>query len=208
MKTLWVFGDSHTEGHGCTNAFEYYQQYYKEGDKIWCEHLAQHLKTNVINKGTNGASNDMILDSIVDSVDEIKSDDIVIIGKTYSNRFDVPQQSGLNPVFLDWLKVDLDENNSQFTLEQQRCIIDFRYYFMESPLFDERWNKRWEFVQKVLENMGCKVIVWDVMKELKGIHTIKQATNAKINDGHMSFQGHLDFSYHMFNKWFKDQFSI
>jgi hypothetical protein len=204
-RTLWVFGDSHTAGHGCTPIFEYYQKYYKEGDKLWSDHLAQYLKIELINRGRNGASNDMMLDTIIDSFDKIRSGDIVIIGKTYSHRFDVPQNDGLNAIFLDWETFAMDDIRSQFTLEQRKCIMDFQYYFMLSPLFDERWNKRWEFVQKILEDMGCKVIVWDVREELKNIESIRQATNSKIDDGHMSFKGHLDFANHMWNKWFKEK---
>jgi len=205
MKTLWVFGCSHTAGHGCTPPFEYYEKYYKEGDKLWAEHLAQYLKTNLMNKGKNGASNDMILDTIIDSFDDIVDGDIVIISRTYSHRFDVPQQSGLNAIFWDWDTFAMDDIRSQFTIEERKCIVDFQYYFMQSPLFEQRWIKRMKFIQKRLEDKGCKVIVWDVLDELKGIETIRQATNAKIDDGHMSFKGHLMFSHNMFNKWFNEK---
>jgi hypothetical protein len=205
MKTIWVFGCSHTAGHGCTPTFEYYEKYYKDGNKLWSQHLAQYLKMDVINRGKNGASNDMILDTIIDSFDEIKSDDIVIIGNTYSHRFDVPQKEGLNAIFWDWETFAMDDIRSQFTLDERRCIMDFQYYFMLSPLFGKRWMKRWKFIQKRLEDKGCRCIVWDVWEELKGIETIKKATDNKIDDGHMSFKGHLDFSNLMWNKHFVDK---
>jgi hypothetical protein len=204
-RTLWVFGDSHTAGHGCTPIFEYYQKYYKEGDKLWSEYLAQYLKIELINRARNGASNDLILDNIIDVFDAITKGDIVIIGKTYSHRFDVPQKDGLNSIFWDWEEFAMDDIRSQFTLEQRKCIMDFQYYFMLSPLFDERWNKRYKWIMNRLVKKGCKVIVWDVVKELKGIETIQKATKKKIDDGHMSFKGHLDFANHMWNKWFKEK---
>ena len=205
MKTLWTFGDSNTGGHGCTPNFGYYQKYYTEGDGIWCEHLAKYLKIDLINRGKNGASNDMILDTIIDSFDEIKCGDIVIIGKTYSHRFDVPQRDGLNAIFWDWETFVMDEILSQFTLDERKCIMDFQYYFMDSPLFDMRWDKRYEWVKNVLEKRECKVVVWDVKKELFGRETIYQATKGKIDDYHMSFKAHKEFFNYMLTKWIKEK---
>ena len=211
MKTLWVFGDSHTEGHGCTPNFEYYQKYYTEGDKTWSEHLAQYLGINLINRGRGGASNDMIMDSIIESFDSIKKGDIVIIGKTYSHRFDVPHivpltnTPELNAVFWDWEAFAPDSIMTQFTQREKEIIVDFQYHFMESPLFDMRWNKRYEWVKGILESKGCKVVVWDVKKELVGRETIYQATNRKMKDYHMSFKGHKEFFNYMLTKWIKEK---
>jgi hypothetical protein len=206
-KTLWAFGDSHTAGHGCTPWFEYYKQWYKEGDGIWTEHLANTLNLNPINRGRGGSSNDMILDKIIDSFSEIKKGDVVIIGKTYSHRFDVPHiyTKELLAVFWDWEEHAPNELISQFTKEEKEIIINFQYGFMLSPLFDERWDKRYEWIKGLLEAKGCKCIVWDVLKELKGMETIHKGTKGKIVDYHMSFKGHKDFSIHMWNKWFKDK---
>jgi len=76
---------------------------------------------------------------------------------------------------------------------------------MGSPLFDERWVKRYNWIKRLLEERGCKVIIWDVVEELKGFQTIRKATKNKIDDGHLSFRGHSDFSIHMWNKWFKEK---
>jgi hypothetical protein len=205
MKKLWVFGDSHTAGHGCTPTFEYYQRYYKQGDKLWSEHLSEYLNLNLQNRGRNGCSNDMMLDTIIESFNDIKSDDIVIIGKTYTHRFDIPQKDGLNSIFWDWETFVMEDTRSQFTLEQRKIIVDFQYHFMNSPLFDKRWIKRMKFIKDILESKGCKCIVWDVREELKDMQTIKKATDNKIDDGHMSFKGHKEFSIYMWNKHFVDK---
>jgi hypothetical protein len=204
-QTLWVFGDSHTAGHGCTPYFEYYQKYYKEGDKTWPEHLSQYLDVNLVNRGKNGASNDFILDNIMESFDDIKEGDIVIIGKTYTHRFDVPQKDELIPIFWDWVEFAPDTIVSQFTQEEQEIIVNFLYHFMDSPLFEIRWDKRYKWIKSILEKRGCRVIVWDVRNELKRVQIIKVATKGKIDDAHMSFQGHFDFYTHMCNKWFKEK---
>jgi hypothetical protein len=203
--TLWVFGDSNTEGHGCRPNFEYYQKYYKEGDKIWPEWLSEYLGIHLVNRGKSGASNDLILDRIIDSFDEIKVGDVVIIGKTYSHRFDIPQKGQLIPIFWDWEVFAPTPIISEFTQEEIEIIIDFLYHFMDSPLFDKRWDKRFEWVKSLLETKGCKVVVWDVNKELIRMESIFGATKGKVDDWHMSFRGHKDFSIHMLNKWFKEK---
>jgi len=205
MKTLWVFGDSNTAGHGCTPYFDYYKTYYKEGDMIWPEHLALYLNLNLINRGRGGASNDMIMDSIVDSFHAIEDGDLVIIGKTYSHRFDIPHSNGLSAVFWDWEEFAPNEIISQFTQREKEIIVDFQYHFMSSPLFDIRWDKRYEWIKALLEAKGCKCIVWDVNKDLIRMETIKKATKGKIEDYHMSFRGHKDFFNYMLNKWVKDK---
>lgn len=206
MKTLWVFGDSNTEGHGCIPGFEYYKKYHKEGETIWPEYLAQYLGVKLINRGRGGASNDMIMDSIIDLFDNIKKGDIVIIGKTYSHRFDIPHTSPLtniselNAVFWYWEAFAPDSIMNQFTQREKEIIVDFQYHFMDSPLFDKRWDKRYEWVKSVLQKRGCKVIVWDVKKELVGKETIYLATKSKMEDYHMSFKGHKEFFNYMLSK--------
>lgn len=204
-KTLWTFGDSNTAGHGCTPYFDYYKKYYKEGDKIWPEHLAEYLNINLINRGKNGASNDTILDIIIETYDDINDGDIVIIGKTFSHRFDIPQKNGLVSVFWDWDKFAADEYLSQFTREQMETIINFQYHFMDSPLFIKRWVKRYEWIKLLLEKKGCKVIIWDVSKDLSRYETIISSTKRKIDDYHMSFKGHKEFSVYMHNTFFKNK---
>lgn len=206
-QTLWVFGDSHTLGYGCLPGFEYYEKYYKDGDKIWPDIIGQYLNVNLINRGRSGSSNDMIMDNIIDSFNNIKNGDIIIIGKTYTNRFDVPniQKNELIPIFWNWDIHESKETIEQFNQEQKETIINFQYNFMSSPLFNIRWDKRYRWIRSILEDMGCKIVVWDVTTELKKIETIGQVTNREINDGHMSFQGHFDFATYMWNKWFKEK---
>ena len=93
MNNLWTFGDSFTAGWGCTPEFEYYKKYYKEGDKIWAELLANETELKLLNISKNGVSNDYIIDSIILNWKKIKKNDFVIIGKTLSHRFDIPIKS-------------------------------------------------------------------------------------------------------------------
>ena len=49
MNKLWTFGDSFTAGFGCTPKFEYYKKYYKEGDKLWVDLLADEMGLTLSN---------------------------------------------------------------------------------------------------------------------------------------------------------------
>ena len=51
MNKLWTFGDSFTAGHGCKETDEYYKKYYKEGDKLWAELLADEMGLTSTNIG-------------------------------------------------------------------------------------------------------------------------------------------------------------
>ena len=90
MNNLWAFGDSFTAGWGCTPEFEYYKKYYKDGDKLWVEMLSDEMGLTLSNIGKDAASNDYIIDSIILNWKKIKQNDFVIIGKTFSHRFDIP----------------------------------------------------------------------------------------------------------------------
>ena len=93
MNKLWTFGDSFTAGHGCTPEWEYYKKYYKEGDKLWSQHLANELNLELVNLGKNGASNDQIIDLIIINYDKISINDTIIIQKSFPSRFDVPNMN-------------------------------------------------------------------------------------------------------------------
>jgi hypothetical protein len=86
---LWAFGDSFTQGYGCIYGDEYYHKHYKEGDRLWPDHLGALLGLEAINKGSSGASNDKILDTILHNYKDVKKGDTVIISMNYPQRLDV-----------------------------------------------------------------------------------------------------------------------
>jgi hypothetical protein len=126
MKTLWVFGDSFTFGHGCrpdgpTN--EYYYNYKMESDDIWPNLLGKILNLKVKNLGHYGVSNDYILDSIIDNFNMIESNDVVIIEKTFYQRFDVPRSTG------DKFQTIYAEGLYQLSID-----LEMKRYFCEDKL--------------------------------------------------------------------------
>ena len=208
MPTLWTFGDSMTAGDGCVDnlpirdgELKYYNEYKKEGDNIWPVFLANKLGFNLKNLGLSGASNDKIIDRFINNFFDIKTDDIVILSKTFDNRFDVPinnTNSKLTTIYAESLatvKKDLEEfryNNNKIEME---TILNFGLIFMTNDLYEKRNDKRFDFFAKLLINNGNKVILWDVDSPLKkSFESIYQGTNGEIKDGHFSFKGHRDLS--------------
>jgi hypothetical protein len=201
MNKLWTFGDSFTAGHGCEETNEYYKKYYKEGDKLWCEHLADKLNLESINLGVNGSSNERIIDSIITNYDKISTNDIVIIQKSYPHRLDVPNMGTEGN---EWVTIFANYEFNTWYLktlskEQYQTAIDFCYYFSDNSKYKKRQNLRFGFLNKSLIKDGIKVFVWDLLEiKNKKLHpsdyqTIRGATNNEVSDGHFSFDGHYQF---------------
>ena len=205
MATLWTFGDSHTAGYGCLPDWEYYDVYKKEGDNIWPNHLSNYLKLKLQNKGENGCSNESIVDEIINSWNHIQPNDIVIIGKTYGNRFDIPNPIktedkkwiSIFPNWIDWIKNNKSQKNIKNVITEKKFIslenyiIDWRL----DVLYDMRYMNIFTNYAKILKEKNVLVILWEYEKSKpESFNQIKHATNNKINDDHMSFKGHMEFT--------------
>lgn len=213
MSNLWTFGDSFTAGDGCVDNlgiregdFKYYNEYKESDNDIWPNILGKTIGYTVKNIGKSGASNDYILDSIIDHFNMIQSDDVVIIEKTFYQRFDVPKLNGnefqthygesLSSFFLD-LKTKYC-NKDKLEIE---TILNYGTLFADNPLFKERQDKRFRFIETLLKTKVNKILIWDVDSDLrKSIETIVQHTHGKIKDYHFSFNGHKQFSELLYKK--------
>jgi hypothetical protein len=217
MSKIWCFGDSFTAGDGCRPGEDFYEKYKKEGDKRWTEWIEEWTGVNVINKGRSGSSNDMIIDSIIDDFDSIKKNDCILIGKTLSNRFDVPYLNSngekvLVPVYANWV----DNNHKGWDIidsydkDQLETIINFQYYFSSDVLYMERQDKRYDFLIKILKEKKINVFYWDWHKIYREHETIDEATNYTNLDGHWSFKGNKTFATYLVTKFFNnlDKYSI
>jgi hypothetical protein len=197
MNTLWTFGDSFTEGHGCLMEDEYYKNYWKSGDKIWPVRLSELLDVNLINCGIGGYSNDMIFDSIIDNWLQIKKNDYVFIGFTYPHRFDVPIDNKLKSIVHDFKDANLKK-------EEIETVINFQHYFSDNILYKNRQYKRLNWVKELLISKGCKLVaLWDVQIDIKNLETITGATNRDIIDGHLSYNSHNILATQFYKKYIK-----
>ena len=192
MNTIWAFGDSLTFGYGCRPdgpLLEYYNEYKKEGDKIWLEWLGEWKGMNTQNLGFCGASNEYIFDSVLDSNKNIKRGDIVVIGSTIWGRKDIPIEDRWIPL------LSIVEAGGEVTglntmsIEDRDIIVEYQLRFGEHPLWKERMVKRFSFLKETLQHRGIRVIQWHIHYEVSmGIERIKEASH--YNDSHYSFAGH------------------
>lgn len=215
MATLWTFGDSFTAGDGCVENlgirdgdFKYYNEYKKSDSDTWPNMLGKTIGLNVKNIGKSGASNDYILDSIIDHFNLIEPNDIVIIEKTFYQRFDVPKL-GTNQFHTQYaeelhiLSVDLKTNKYNKDKLEIETLLNYAVLFSDNKLFKERQDKRFEFIKGQLNDRVSKILMWDVLDVTKGkIETINQHTEGKIKDYHFSFNGHKLFSELLYKKLF------
>ena len=198
-STLWTFGDSNTAGHGCNPRDEYYEKYYKSGDNIWSVWLSEKLNVELKNLGKNGSSNDVIIDTIIEKWEEINKGDYVFIGMTHSHRFDVPINNQFESIVHDFSK-----NKNNINEEKFETIVNFQYLFAVYILYKNRQIKRFEWIKKLLIQRECKkVILWNVQTDLKGLETIKDATEGEIVDYHLSFKSHKLLSEIFYKKYFE-----
>lgn len=186
---LWCFGDSFTGGNGCLPNEEYTLKYKKSNeDLIWPEILSKHFNIRLLNMGHGGYSNDKIIDSIIRSYQFINKNDIVIIGNTFYNRFDIPHNNEL----LTLSPTNLPKENNELFME----LIPI----MDSMLLKERYVNRINFIKKLFEDKGIKCIIWEVEKEWLKYENIKDASNGSINDLHWSYDGHRVFANKIINE--------
>jgi hypothetical protein len=211
MNKIWCFGDSFTAGDGCRPGEDFYEKYKKEGDKRWPEWITEWTGVNLINKGRSGSSNDMIIDSILLNFDKIKSGDCAIIGKSLSNRYDVPYKDKngnevLVPVYANWVENSSTNRNiiESFDKDQLETIINFQYYFSAHKLYAERQDIRFDFIIKRLKEKNVNVFFWEWYKIYTQHETIDQASNYTNLDGHWSFKGNKTFASYLATKFFSN----
>jgi hypothetical protein len=213
MGTLWTFGDSFTAGDGCVENipirdgdFKYYNEYKQLDSDIWPNILGETIRYNVKNMGKSGASNDYILDSIIDNFNMITMDDVVIIEKTFYQRFDVPKLNSdeFQTIYGEALYImdtDLKKNKYNKDKLEIETILNYGVLFCQNSLFQERQNKRFRFIETLLKLNVKKILIWDIDSDLrKSIETISRHTKGKIKDYHFSFNGHKEFSELLYKK--------
>ena len=208
MKTLttnlWTFGCSFTKGDGTLEQDLYNSQFkIREDDLPWTSLLAKQLNLNLKNIGEGGVSNDTILDNIILNWDNINEGDYVIIGKTWSHRFDFPKYNGslkMKSIVYRGGEGDVKKwfdhaTQDIFTPTQIECIKTFSVEFATQPAYSKRHDTRFAFIKKALiEHKKIRLChIWDVEALWNDFELIVDATNNRINDYHWSYKGHKDF---------------
>lgn len=197
MNKLWTFGDSFTAGNG-TFVNEEYNKYKQPGEAIWPVLLSEKLNMELVNRGYGLFSNDKIIDTIMENYNLIKPNDLVIIGKTWPGRIDIPNKA--NDTLLTiapshfWA---IDNSKENYSRREMDFFLKLVILF-NSKLIEERQNFRFDFLKKLIEKK-TNCIIWE-HSQFFLYETIKDATNGLINDLHWSYKGHSDFLNYIVKK--------
>lgn len=203
MNKLFTYGCSFTHGNGCL-PMDIYSKIYKESEKdiIWPEIVAKKLKLELKNYSIGRNSNDKIIDSMIRTFDEVEENDVVIIQKTFSHRFDIENRNNDN---------ELDYSNNPLTItpyiesafenagysESESIHIMNTLSYMDCDIIKKRYNNRFDFFEKLFnQKMVKKCIVWDVLDyhDYREYERIKDVTMGEIDDAHWSYNGHRKFA--------------
>jgi hypothetical protein len=198
MHKLYIFGDSFSAGNGVLPYEEYRVKYQKNSDDLmWAELLANELNMELVNLAMGSYSNEKIIDNIISNYNNISKNDIVIIGKTFYHRFDIPNFENNKLISLAPSPENLlGENYNKFEIES----ISYLASLMDSKLFKQRQDMRFEFFNKLLIKKGIhRCIIWDVQSDWNKYETIAIATNNEIYDHHWSYEGHRNFKNNLLN---------
>lgn len=200
MSTLHTFGCSHTAPFENSERKEYTEYKKFNGDKfpkIWPEILSEKLMFDLNNLAIGGSSNYEIFQSFCDNIENLKENDIVIIGWSYKERFRV-----VDPIENRFFRVGpgfVPKIAGVSSSAMEEIIVNR----MESKWVDEilSWEK---IIKKICELINVKLLIWSFDKTIPkhdgflitllkqyGATTIFDETKGKVIDYHFATKGHI-----------------
>lgn len=217
MGNLWIFGDSFSATNFRNNAETWRVKYAKwKGytTKVWPEFLNETLQLKLINTSLSGGDNYSIFDTIIDNIDNIKENDIIIVGWTTTLRFRVINKtntfSSIRPS-LNIKKSTLD-NTLEYTDISLNTINEILIN-RDSYLYEEELNRYIKLINLYLKNN--KILHWSHFQndhpllnltridKLDQIEKISEETNGDVMDYHYSENGHKELSKLIYNKLYE-----
>jgi hypothetical protein len=201
MKPLkiWTFGDSFTESFN--EEHEWCKNYIKwKGYKpeVYGEILSRKLDLKLINKGMGGLDNDTIMDKICESIEDIRDNDIIIIGWSSVSRFRLSTINKTWEIFLpNSKKLDLKLNNFKNLISRE--TIDEILINRDSLLYINELNLRIKLLNRTFQKN--KIIHWSPFTNTKinglllnELNNITTETNQECINAHYSETGHIELS--------------
>lgn len=203
--TIWFFGCSMTFGLGCHEGDEYYEKYRKPGDEIWTKMVAGYMGYNEKNMGIPGCGNIEILRCILDNKNEIKNEDIVIVGTTDGSRVQSFRtvNSVVVPIALNHWMIDgfpREENglDEDFIISIKDYMVNCRLKFNDEHMIYDRG-----LMESVISIINPKDTLFWGTDIWNNFETIAIHTNKEIFDGHWSFKGHKQMTQWVIRNKFK-----
>ena len=195
MSKLWTFGDSFTAGNGTLPNEPYTKYQQSKEDVIWPLLLSKKLQIPLVNKGMGLFSNDKIIDTVIENYHSIQGGDLVIIGKTFPFRIDIPNKT--DDELLTIAPNHLTSIQNRYSKTEIESINEMLVLF-DSEAIRQRQDFRFNFLKQLITQRSTCVI-WSSKLFFK-FETIREATDHFLDDSHWSYKGHKDFADFMFSE--------
>lgn len=217
MSSLWIFGDNASAIFGKTKErrFKYYKEY-RNGKfpKTWSELLSKELGLKLRNMAIGGVSNYDIFDMFCKCAEQIKKDDVVIIGWSYFQRFRLVNETANTFVTIRPNQFKPEHINNSKLLNG--IDIDVVNSILNNRTNIEWINEvySWEAIINLLSKLiGFKILYWTFDTTLNksyyistnnfretllsnGAEDFTMETNGKLVDDNFGEKGHtVQFKY-------------
>ncbi len=193
MNTLWIFGDNNSAIFGRTieRRFKYYKEF-RNGTfpKTWSELLSKKLKLELKNMAVTGQTNYDIFDMFCKCVEQIKKDDLVIIGWSYVQRFRLVDDSTNQFITIRPNQFKPEEVNIPSMLNG--ININVIESILNNRIKPEWCNEitNWEIIINLLSKyIGFRVLYWTFDESINKPHyiSIKNFREYLISNGAEDF---------------------
>jgi len=217
MKNLWIFGDNNSAIFGKTKERRYfYYKHFRNGTfpPTWSELLSKELGFTLRNMAIGGVSNYDIFDMFCKCAEQIKKDDLVIIGWSYVQSFRLVDENTNGFISV---------RNNQFKEHQiniPKMLNGIDKHTIDSILSNRThsdWKNEiynWESIINLLAKLiGFKLLYWTFDTDLNksyyistndfrerlisnGAEDFTMETNGLLVDNNFGEKGHLvQFEY-------------
>jgi hypothetical protein len=201
-KKIWTFGDSYTESMkpvtGLSDYREKYTQYKGRIPKVFSDFFVEDYGYVCHNSGIGGADNYTILDSIIKQLDQIKDDDIIIVGWSSPERTRLANKYGfftsIHPHWADHQK----KSNCELIGVSLNTVEEILVNRYDSSCYVNELNRIIKLLNNTFKNNI--LIHWSPFnRNFKGMNvtpvssnlqTIWQETEGEIRDNHYSENAH------------------
>jgi len=202
MSKLYVFGCSFSGLHSMdllsnTDMKKYYE--FRNGNlpPTWSEILANNINLELVNMARWGSDNYEIFENFCKKINEIKKDDVVIIGWTQISRCRLFSEY-YNKLFT--INIWETNENKHFSNISQKTIEELMVNRSNKIWADEVYN--WmDIINKLSDLIKFKLHYWSFFSEFKeiciindllklGAEYITNETNRKVYNDHFGQKGH------------------
>ena len=195
MNTVWTFGDSLTEGFRSNETWA--KDYIKWKGYVpltYGEIISKELNFELVNLGKGGSNNYSIFESFIKNIENIKKDDIVILGWSEVTRYRLANK------YNKWVSFVPNFDHNFMNIENiSRNTAEEILVNRQSKVYIDEVNIWIKFLKYVIKDF--KIINWSTFNDgeidgvfVTGVERILDETNGDTIDGHFSEKGQMELA--------------